>query len=135
MTPEELLARVEALGVIVTLDREDLVLRPKSRLSPELVEQLRANKPKLLDLVELRTWPKESRDAVRRFGRPYARLYPFLGREVETPQGRGRLLQVFAERVTVVLDTEPSRASFFLPSEVRPPGVAVASPSAEAEVH
>ena len=135
MTPEELLAQVEALGVIVTQDRQDLVLRPRSRLSPELVEQLRANKPKLLDLVELRSWPAESRDAVRRFGKPCARLYPYLGREILTPEGPGRLLQVFAERVTVVLDAEPSRASFFLPSEVRPPGVAAGTTSTEPEVH
>ena len=88
-----------------------------------------------MDLVELQSWPEASKDAVHRFGKPCARLYPFLGREVQTPEGPGRLLQVFTERVTVVLDAEPSRASFFLPSEVRPPGVAVGPILAETEVH
>lgn len=135
MTAEELLAEVESLGVVVTLDHRDLVLRPKSRLTPQLVERLRTHKPELLDLLELRTWPEASRDAVRRFGQSCARLYPFIGREVETPQGRGRLLQVLQERATVVLDVEPDRAKFFIPSEVRPPGVAVASSPTEPEVH
>lgn len=135
MKAEELLAEVEALGVVVTLDPPDLVLRPKSRLTPQLVDQIRAHKPELLDLVELRSWPQASRDAVRRFGQSCARLYPFIGREVQTPLGRGRLLQVFHERATVVLDVEPSRASFFLPSEVRPPGVAVAPGPTELEAH
>ena len=134
MTAEDLLAEVEALGVVVTLDRRDLVVRPKSRLTPQLVDRLRSHKPELLGLLELRTWPEASREAVRRFGHPSARLYPFLGRTILTPEGPGRLLQVFPERATVVLDAEPSRASFFLPSELRPPDApgAVAFPDPEA---
>ena len=135
MRPEELLAEVEALGVVVTLDRQELVLRPKSRLTPELVEQLRAHRVELLEIVELRGWPDASRDAVRSFGHPCARLYPFLGRTIQTPQGPGRLLQVFPERATVVLDREPKRARFFLPSELRPPGVAGDLTSTEPTVH
>lgn len=122
MRPEELLQTVEALGVVVTLDRENLVLRPKSLLPPDLVKQLRAHKAELLDLVELQSWPEESRQAVRRFGLPCARLYPFLGRTVLTPAGPGRLVQVFAERATVLLDAHPHRADVFLPSELQPPG-------------
>jgi len=121
MTANELLARVEALGVVVMLDERDLVLRPRSRLTPELVEQLRAHKAELLDLIELQNWPEESREAVRRFGCSCARLYPFLGREILTAEGSGRLLQVFPERAMVVLDADPNRAHFFLPSELRPP--------------
>lgn len=135
MTAEELLAEVEALGVIVTLDREELVLRPRSRLSPELVDRLREHKPELLDLVELRSWPAESQDAVRRFGQPCARLYPFIGRTILTPWGPGRLLQVFSERATVALATTPGRASFFPPSDLRPPGVAATGAFEELRTH
>jgi len=135
MTAEELLAQVEALGVVVMLDERDLVLRPRSRLTPELVEQLRAHKSELLDLVELQGWPEESRDAVHRFGCSCARLYPFLGGKILTPEGPGRLLQVFGERVTVVLDTDPDRARFFLPSELRPPDRPGALSFTEPRIH
>jgi hypothetical protein len=127
MTAAEILAQVEALGVVVTLDREDLVLRPRSRLTPELVEQLRAHKAEIQGLVELQSWPETSRDAVRRFGHPVARLYPFLGRTIVTPDGPGRLHQVFPDRATVVLDARPTAAAFYLPAELRPPDAAGAA--------
>lgn len=65
-------------------------------------------------------WPSESLDAARRFGQPHAKLFPFFGRKVRTPSGPGTLLQVFAERVTVVLDSELSRCAFFRPAEIEP---------------
>jgi hypothetical protein len=67
--------------------------------------------------------PPESLDWEARFGSPHARLYPFLGQTVSTPAGRGKLLQVFTERAAVVLDHDPGRVVFLLPSEVEPPGV------------
>jgi hypothetical protein len=121
MRAEELLAEVEALGIVVSLDHEYLRLRPRSRLTPDLIEDLRAHKAELLGLVELRQWPRESRDAVRRFGVPHARLYPLLRKQVTTPRGRGRLVAVFTDRAIVNL---AGGVSVFLPSEVRPPGVA-----------
>lgn len=65
-------------------------------------------------------WPPESLDAEQRFGQPHAKLFPYLGRKVHTPAGPGTLLQVFAERATVLLDSELSRCSFFAPSQVEP---------------
>ena len=65
-------------------------------------------------------WPPVSLDAERRFLQPHAKLFPFLGRKVRTPAGTGTLLQVLAERVTVVLDSEVSRCSFFRPTEIEP---------------
>lgn len=90
------------------------------------MDQLRPHKAELLDLVELPSWPEASRDAVQSFRFPCARLYPFLGREILTPEGSGQLLQVFPERLTVVLDPQPERASVFLPSELRPSEVTAA---------
>ena len=37
-----------------------------------------------------RDWPVESLDAVRRFGQPHAKLFPFIGRKVRTPANRDR---------------------------------------------
>lgn len=71
-------------------------------------------------------WPEASLDAERRFARPpaelapHAKLFPFLGRKVRTPGGPGTLVQVFANRVTVILDTDLEHCSFFRPEEVRP---------------
>jgi hypothetical protein len=56
----------------------------------------------------------------RRFGQPHARLFPFIGRKVRTPTGSGTLLQVFADRVTVLLDSELSRCAVFTPLEIAP---------------
>lgn len=124
MSPDELLAEVQALGVSVRADGDVLRFQPASSLPPKLVEELRAHKPELLELVSLRNWPKASRDSVRRFGRPEARLYPFLGKQVATPLGHGRLEQAFPDRAAVALDTDPRRLVYVLPSEVRPPGLA-----------
>jgi hypothetical protein len=58
--------------------------------------------------------------AEKQFAPPHARLFPFIGRKVRTPQGSGVLLQAFVERVTVLLDSELDRCSFFQPAEVEP---------------
>jgi hypothetical protein len=65
-------------------------------------------------------YPPESLDAESRFNQAHATLFPFLGRKVWTPKGPGTLLQVFAERVTVVLDADLYKCSFFSPAEIRP---------------
>jgi hypothetical protein len=70
--------------------------------------------------VEEATWPLGSLDAERRFGQSHAKLFPFIGRKVRTPVGSGVLLQVFAARVTVLLDAEFDRCSFFRPTEIEP---------------
>jgi hypothetical protein len=59
-------------------------------------------------------------DREYRFGQPHARLFVFLGRKVRTPAGAGTLLQVFADRVTVLLETELSRCAVFTPQEIAP---------------
>jgi hypothetical protein len=64
--------------------------------------------------------PAEAFDAERRFGQLHAKLFLLLGRKVRTPGGPGTLLQVFADRVTVVLDREVKKCSFFSPTEVEP---------------
>jgi hypothetical protein len=99
------------------------------------VEELRAHKPELVELVALRGWPVASRECVRQFGRPEARLYPFLGKAVATPRGPGRLLQVFHDRAAMALDSAPGRVVYLLPSEVWPPGMAADPESPFETVH
>jgi hypothetical protein len=52
---------------------------------------------------------------------PHKKLYPFLGKEVITPKGRGTLWQVFSWKVGVVLDADPDKVFFFKPEEVAIP--------------
>jgi hypothetical protein len=65
-------------------------------------------------------WPAAAADFGRRFGQPHAKLFPYLGRKVRTPGGPGTLLQVFVDRVTVVLDSELSSCSFYAPRDIEP---------------
>ena len=124
MNAEELLAEVEALGVTVHREGDVLKLRPGSAVPPALVEELRAHKAELLELVDLRGWPEASRECVREFRLPEARLYPFLGSRVATPEGDGHLLEVLSGYAVVELDSDPRRVACLLPSEVRPPDLA-----------
>ena len=135
MTPSEILSELQARQVEVVVVGDRLRFRPVTAVPEPLLEALRAHKAEVMDLVELQCWPEASREAVRLYRAPYARLYPFLGRTIQTPRGPGRLLQVFPERATVVLDGERERASVFLPSEVRPPGVAPCLTFPESRVH
>jgi hypothetical protein len=47
-------------------------------------------------------------------------LFCYLGRKVHTPNGPGTLIQVFADRATVLLDSALSRCSFYVPGEIKP---------------
>jgi hypothetical protein len=93
-----------------------------------LLSSIRQAKPAILEALQNRTattshedaWPPASQDADRRFGQPHAKLFPFIGRKVQTPAGPGTLLQLFSKRVTVVLDSEMSKCSFFPPAEIQP---------------
>lgn len=65
-------------------------------------------------------WQREPIEADRHFGQWHAKLFPFIGRKVRTPTGPGTLLQVYAGHVTVLLDSELSRCSFFRHFDIEP---------------
>jgi hypothetical protein len=65
-------------------------------------------------------WPPECLESEEKFGTTEARLYPLLNRTVWTMKGTGRLVQVFAGRVAVLLDGSFSRIEFLDPGAVRP---------------
>jgi hypothetical protein len=145
MTAETLVAQLEQVGVLLIVEGDKLRLQapPDKVPLPETIAELRENKTAVLEYLrervkpaqnqfssfptprawqteKLECWPAESVEAERRFGQPHARLFPFIGRKVRTPGGPGTLLQVFAERVTVLLDSELSRCAFFQPGQVEP---------------
>jgi hypothetical protein len=120
---EEILDELEARQIRVEPRGQHLELvGPRGALPAELAEEIREHKRELLELVRLRGWPADSVVAVRLFGQPHARLYPFVNQAVGTPVGRGKLLQVFAERAVVALDRDLRRVVYLLPSEVWPTG-------------
>ena len=73
-----------------------------------------------------RRWPPTSINAEGRFAKPHAKLFPFIGRKVRTPAGPGTLLQVFADRITVLLESELEKAkqerllNYFTLGEIEP---------------
>lgn len=73
-------------------------------------------------LPEAPEWPEESLESERRFGHAAARLYPFIGRQVQTPLGSGVLWQAFTERAGVILDAEPGKVTFMPTNQVLPGG-------------
>jgi len=145
MTAETLVAALEQGGVRLRIEGDRLKLEaPADKVpSPETIAGLRENKSAVVEYLRGRSqprgiqfssfpdpigwkteklggWPHESFESERRFGQPHAKLFPFLGRKVRTPGGPGTLIQVFADRVTVLLDAELSQCSFFRPVEIEP---------------
>lgn len=68
----------------------------------------------------LTQWPPESYESERKFGPGSSRLYPFLGKLVQTPLGQAQLWQVGIERVGVVLPRNPKRVEFLPWTQIRP---------------
>lgn len=129
-----LLEELAAIGVEVTAQGDNLVIRPASKMPVELKARLRAHKAEVIAVLRERgivscsselgregSWPSEFQAAVRRFhGQPHARLFRYIGRKVRTPEGPGSLIQVFAERATVLLDSDLAACSVFRPEEIEP---------------
>jgi hypothetical protein len=146
MTAEMLVTSLEEDGICLKIEGEKLKLEaPADRVpGPETIAGLRENKaavleylrarvrspeiqfaslpdPKVCKTDKLEYWPSDSLDAERRFSQPHARLFPFIGHKIRTPSGPGTLIQVFAERVTVLLDCErDGSCARFLPDEISP---------------
>jgi hypothetical protein len=119
----QIVSRLEEGGGTLTLDGDRIRYSVPSGNPqvPSLLAELRRHREEVAELLRHRaSWPPESFDAERRFAQPHAKLFPYLGRKVRTPSGSGTLLQVFADRATVLLDSELSRCSFFSPKQIEP---------------
>ena len=110
----QIVSRLEEIGGTLVLDGDRIHYKIPSGDTEvqRLLAQLRRQRERVRTLLLQRE--------ADRFTRPHTKLFPFLGRKVRTPGGPGTLLQVFAERVTVLLDSELSRCSFFWPTEIEP---------------
>jgi hypothetical protein len=121
----DVLAELSRRNVTVRVDGQTLRLRPRTAVDGDLLKRLREHKAEVLTLLKecaAPEWPPASLDSERRFGQPHAKLFPFLGRKVRTPSGPGTLIQVFAERATVLLDSQLHKCAWFTPEEIRPIG-------------
>jgi hypothetical protein len=122
----DILAELSSRGVAVRVDGEVLRLRPKAALDDDLQARVKDHKREIIHVLtkskpaDGESWPPESIDAERRFGQPHARLFPFLGRKVRTPSGPGTLIQIFADRATVILDSELQKCAVFRPERIEP---------------
>lgn len=94
-----------AVRTITGLDMTDPIPKPKAAAPARPVTPL--------DLAA---------DYERRFGQSHARLFPWLGRRVQTPDGPGVLIQVFAGRACLDLGDVASdgtrRVRFYAPGEI-----------------
>lgn len=114
----EVISRLEGIGGKLILDGDRIRYSVPSgdAEAQGLLIELRRHREGLRILLRQR----EAGDYLTRFhGQPHVKLFPFLGQKVRTPAGPGTLLQVFVDRVSVLLDSERDRAcAQFLPSEI-----------------
>ncbi len=123
----ELVSRLEQGGGTLTLEGDRIRYSVPSG-DPQargLLAELRKHRERVRELLrqraeEQRRRPPALLDAERHFGQPHVKLFPFIGRKVRTPKGPGTLIQVFADRVTVVLDSELKKCGWFAPGEIEP---------------
>ena len=119
----EIVSRLEQAGgrLVLEGDRVKYAVPTGDPVAQGLLAELRKRREEVAELLRHRTnCPTASPEAEQRFAQPHARLFPFLGRKVRTPAGVGTLLQVFADRCMVVLDSEASLCARFKPGEIEP---------------
>jgi hypothetical protein len=124
----EIVSKLEQTGGILSLngDRIEYAVPRGNREAQELLDELRKHRERVADFLRQRAgesvecYPPESLNRSLRFGQSHAKLFPFLGRKVRTPAGLGMLLQVFADRCTVLLDSDLAQCARFAPGEIEP---------------
>lgn len=87
MSAALLLRELQAAGVSIEVRGDQIAIRPASRLTPNLVQRLRAAKPALLNILTTRVRIEETEDD----GRPAYRL-------VRAVDNQPLLLGLFASR-------------------------------------
>lgn len=111
MTPAELLAEVTAAGLRLELTEAGaVVVKPRDRCTPELIERLRANKPELVAHLRCERLAQIAADKLR--GQPELRR----AAQME-PSGPGYYLVAVAVRM---LDGGIAAAALNVPSDDGP---------------
>lgn len=130
------LDELRRLGYEVGADGEDIrcryvgLGRPDANRVRPWLDVLKTGKAAALAMLRAEAadgWPPESLRCEARFGHRAARLYPFLGRPVQTSAGPARLIQVIEARCRVRLDAEPDRLVEVPAELVLPPAKEVPS--------
>jgi hypothetical protein len=128
MTVAQAVHAIQSVGGQVRLKGDRIRCRipdPAPEPVAEAVEVLRRHKPEALALLGPK-WHPECLAAERKFRMPSAKLYPLLNHPVWTPTGKGTLLQVFSNHVTVHFKNEPRTCEF------RPEDIAVSDDARQA---
>jgi hypothetical protein len=120
---ETLLAQLGVLGVLVEATGDNLCIdAPKGVITPDILELLKDCKDALLTVISV--WSPYCLQVGWRFRHYHARLYPLMGKQVVTPEGRGGLWRVFADSIGVILDSSPGQVTFFdNPEQIYPGGI------------
>ncbi len=132
MTVADAIGCLEAAGARLCISEGRIEVEyPKDRrqeLAP-MLSILRTNRDEVVNLLRRREaqsqiadkWPADCAESAVKFGRPYARLFPLIGKKVRTPKGPGILEQVLGPRtVRVALDSNPRKMTTFEADEVLP---------------
>jgi hypothetical protein len=137
MIAETLVNALEQEGIRLRVEGKRLKLEaPVNKVpSPETIARLRENKAAVVEYIRGRSLSHgiqffsfsepsrrktEKLESLSPSTQLHIKLFPFIGRKVRTPGGLGTLLQVFADRATVVLDSKLCQCSFFAPGEIAP---------------
>lgn len=112
MTTLDLLQQLETLGVVLRVESQRLLYKPKDAVSSKLRAAMARHKDNILGWLSS---PPEARlqmaDLHLRMPRPRGR--------VSTPRGVGRVVAVLSEFIAVQLDSEPAGVlAPFLPFEI-----------------
>jgi hypothetical protein len=70
MSAASLIAHVRSLGITISADGDDLIIRPAAKLTPELRTSLRAAKPELLELLQAEQSRSRNTKALGAVSRP-----------------------------------------------------------------
>ena len=122
MTASLLLTKLRAEGLQLRVAGEVLFVKPKASITFVQRQAIAESKPQLITLLskEEVDWPVECIKSEQKYGHCAARLYPLIGKVVETPRGVGLLWQVFANRAGVLMDGNRKWLLFITPEDIKP---------------
>lgn len=124
-----LIAAAEDAGIALRLEGEVVKVRYSKSRHPEvihIIDELRSRRSEVIRELRQRgsephaAWPSANREALEKFGKPYALLFPLIDKLVWTPKGVGYLRQVLGEVVRVRLLDRSHTMTSFRPEEVFP---------------
>ena len=117
MDLEQTIRSLTERGVVLTEVEGRLRVNSRTGLSGNLHRAIDRHHDELLGRVR---WSERSQDYERRFGRPEAKLFPFLKATVQTVLGPALLEGLLPATAVVVLEAHDTRFSFVSFDDVGP---------------